>query len=61
VTSLAGAGFRLTTANSQTTGKALFEYDYVLGFSGAGRLADVQRELSNFNTTRLVSAYESRE
>jgi prephenate dehydratase len=61
VTALAGTGFRLTTAYSQTTGKALFEYDYVLGFSGSGRLSDVQRELGNFNTTRLVSAYESRE
>jgi prephenate dehydratase len=61
VTSLASAGYRLSTAYSQATGKAIFEYDYVLGLNGSGQLSDVQRVLSGYPTTRLVGAYEARE
>lgn len=54
-------GFRLTTAYSQTTSRALFEYDYVLALSGEGQLVDVRSELHRYSAVRLLGAYEVRQ
>lgn len=61
ITTLAAAGFRLLTLYSQPTGRALFEYDYVLRFGGSGTLAEVQRALTAFSSARLAGAFEARE
>jgi prephenate dehydratase len=53
-------GFRLTTAFSQPTARALFEHDYVLAFSGDGQLVDVRSELHRYAAVRLLGAYELR-
>lgn len=59
-TGLAKLGYRLRTAYAQPTGKALFEYDYLLSFLGQGELAAVQQELARIGSARLVAAYEAR-
>lgn len=61
ITALAKTGYRLRTVYAQPTGRAIFEYDYLLSFLGSGQLAAVQQELSKFSATRLVAAYEARE
>ena len=54
-------GFRLTTAYSQPTGRAPFEHDYILAFSGDGRLIDVTSELHRYTEVRLLGAFETRQ
>ncbi len=58
---LAGTGFRLHTVASLPSGRALFEYDYVLRLGGSGALHDVQEALSGFRSARLAGAFEARE
>jgi prephenate dehydratase len=58
---LAQAGYDLTATFSKPTGKAIFEYDYLLWFRGKGDLAAVQSALKGFDTTRLIGAYEAPE
>lgn len=61
VTGLAQAGYRLHTVSTRPSGRALYEYDYVLRFVGAGRLAAVQAALARVPGARLAGAYEARE
>lgn len=56
---LAQAGYDLTATYSHPTGKAIFEYDYLLWFRGKGDLSAVQSALKKFDSTRLVGAYEA--
>lgn len=54
-------GFRLTTASSQITTRAVAEHDYLLAFAGEGRLIDVISELHRYVDVRLIAAYEHRQ
>jgi prephenate dehydratase len=54
---LAGAGYTLATVFPMATGKALFEYDYVLRFRGAGTLKAVNAAIDPFPSARLVGAF----
>jgi prephenate dehydratase len=61
VGALAAAGYLLQTISSRATGKALYEYDYMLRFSGAGKLEAVEAALAPFKSARLAGAFEARE
>jgi prephenate dehydratase len=54
-------GYLLQTISSATSGKALYQYDYVLRFRGEGKLEEVQSTLAPFKSARLAGAFESRE
>lgn len=61
VAALAGVGYRLLSAYGQASGSALFVYDYLLRFGGAGKLSDIQRELARLGSVRLIGAFEARQ
>jgi prephenate dehydratase len=61
VETMAEAGYLLRTACPRTIGQALYEYDYMLRFAGAGTLADIRRRLAGFAALRLAGAWEVRE
>jgi len=58
---LAGAGFLLQTVSSKASGKALYEYDYLLRLRGAGKLGAVRAAVAPFRSARLAGAFEARE
>lgn len=58
---LASAGYLLQTISSKASGKALYEYDYMLRFSGAGKLDAVCAAMAPFKSARLAGAFEARE
>ena len=53
-------GYRLRTVYSRPGGQRLFEYDYVLAFSGAGERGAVEQALAAFPTLRLAGAFAAR-
>lgn len=55
---LAAAGYTVATISSMATGRALFEYDYVLRFRGTGTLAAVEAAIAPYTTARLAGAFE---
>lgn len=57
---VAAQGYVLQTVSSRATGQALYEYDCVLRFTGAGSLAAVRAALAPSSSTRLVGAWEAR-
>ena len=61
IASLGAAGWLLRTACPQMVGRALDEFDYMLRFAGAGRLAEIRARLARFTTARLAGAWEVRE
>ena len=58
---LARTGYLLRAACPQATGRALYEYDYMLRFSGTGKLSAVRAALACFGSARLAGAWEVRE
>lgn len=60
VCALAGLGYVVQTISALPSGAALFEYDYVLRFRGAGALADVLAALKPFGSARLAGAFDPR-
>lgn len=54
-------GFDLHAVYPRASGAALYEYDYVFRFWGAGSLESVQALLSGFQSVRLAGAWRSRE
>ncbi|HLY67307.1 MAG TPA: hypothetical protein VKU60_17350, partial [Chloroflexota bacterium] len=52
---LADAGYQVRSLASWPTGQALFEYNYLLTFTGVGSLRDVQSALAN-SAARLIGA-----
>jgi chorismate mutase / prephenate dehydratase len=61
VCKLLAIGFVLQAAFPRATGAAIFEYDYLLRFSGEGPLSTVNSELVSFPGFRLAGAWESKE
>ena len=59
--SMAEAGYLLRTVCPRTVGGKLHEYDYMLRFAGAGRLADIRQRLMRFASLRLAGAWEVRD
>lgn len=57
IAALAAAGFTVATVSSMASGRALFEYDYVMRLSGKGTLAAVRAAIAPFNTARLAGAF----
>jgi prephenate dehydratase len=55
------AGYALQTVSSRPSGKALYEYDYMLKLRGKGMLEKVQVILAEFGSMRLAGAFEARE
>lgn len=60
ITALAGIGYRLNTACCYHAGTGLFEYDYVLRFTGSGKRAEVERAVSKVAAARLAGAFDVR-
>ena len=58
---LARTGYLLRASCPQATGRALYEYDYMLRFSGTGKLSAVRAALACFGSARLAGAWEVRE
>lgn len=60
ICAMANAGYTLQTICAQASGKALYEYDDVLRFRGAGTLAAVRAALGGFKAARLAGAFLAR-
>jgi prephenate dehydratase len=54
------AGYALQTVSSRPSGKALYEYDYMLRLRGEGTLETVEALVSGFAPLRLAGAFEAR-
>ena len=61
ICALLQAGYALQTIASEPSGKALYEYDYMLRLRGEGALEIVQAVLAEFSSMRLAGAFEARE
>jgi prephenate dehydratase len=61
ISALAGTGYLLRTVCPKATGRALFEYDYMLRFCGIGTLAAARAALAGLGTARLAGAWEARD
>ena len=61
ICAMAGAGFALQAVYPRSSGTALYEYDYVFRFRGAGSLESVRAVLARFGAARLAGAWQSRE
>lgn len=57
IAALAGAGYALQGVSSKASGKALYEYDYLLRFKGTGRLDAIRAALAPFDSARLAGAF----
>jgi chorismate mutase / prephenate dehydratase len=55
------AGYFIRTVCPRATGRALYEYDYMLRFCGTGRLDAVRLLLARFRPARLAGAWMTRE
>ena len=53
-------GHRLRTVYARPGGQHLFEYDYVLTFTGTGLLGFVEQAIAPFPTLRLAGAFAAR-
>jgi prephenate dehydratase len=53
-------GYRLRTVYARPSGQHLFEYDYVLTFTGTGLLGFVEQAVARFPTLRLAGAFAAR-
>lgn len=60
VISMMDAGYALQTVSSRPSGKALYEYDYMLRLRGEGTLEKVKTVLTAFGSMRLAGAFEAR-
>jgi prephenate dehydratase len=58
---LSGGGYRIVTACPHASGRAIYEYDYVLRFAGTGTLGDVEKIVSGFDSVRIAGAWNLRE
>lgn len=61
VCALAAVGYRLDTVFTSPSGQRLFEYDDVLRFSGAGRLAELRSAVAPIRDARLAGAFVAKE
>jgi prephenate dehydratase len=57
---LMSAGFAIRTACPKPSGRALYEYDYMLRFAGNGSLSAVRDVLAKFSDLRLAGAWTVR-
>lgn len=61
VCGIAKLGFDLQAVFPRASGEALYEYDYLFRFRGAGPLDPVRGVLARFASARLAGAWEARE
>jgi prephenate dehydratase len=60
ISDLVGCGQRLRTVYARPTGQHLFEYEYVLTFTGLGVLDLIEHAIAPFPTLRLAGAFAAR-
>lgn len=60
VVAVSAQGFRLDTAASFPVNKGVSIYDYLLCFSGKGKLSEVEHALAGFSGVLLAGAFEPR-
>ncbi len=61
IRAIAEAGFALQAVFPRASGEALYEYDYLFRFRGAGSLESVRAVLARFHSARLAGAWEARD
>jgi len=61
ISTMASTGFALQAVYPRSSGAALYEYDYVFRFRGAGSLESVRAVLARCSAARLAGAWQSRE
>jgi prephenate dehydratase len=60
ICAMSDAGYALQTVSSRPSGKALYEYDYMLRLRGEGTLETVEAVLAGHGSMRLAGAFEAR-